>query len=714
MKTLRWCLSWLVALGLLVSTAGAELPVIRFDRLQPLGGAVGSTIEVEAKGKDAEEVKALLFDHPGLKAEFVKDQRFKITVAADVPAGTYDVRLVGRFGVSNPRLFSVSRGLVELSDQEPNNTPDKAQPIELNAVVNGASDSNGQDVFRLALAKGKRVTIECEAGKLDSDLDATLIVTAADGRILATNSDYFGRDPFVDFIAPEAGEYLLIVHDLSYRGGLPYRLVVTDQPHVENIYPRVVEVGKTVELTAYGRNFGTAGKPSSLAIDGQKLDEYKFNYTPPADSLTRGGYSFSAHPTDHSVLPTAATCTLVGEQLRVPIGPGALRPQPIMFSSTSVTLDREPNDDSAKPQELTLPVALSGRFDSPRDADWFTFVAPDNGSYSIEVYSERIGGRADPFVVVVDEKDNRVSELDDFGTRSQAFDGHLRDPVGSVNLKKGERYRLLVQDRYSRGGARYQYVLTVRQPVSDFFVAAIHRENQEPAGLNVLRGGATHIDLFVQPRDGYNGPITITAEGLPKGVHCVPTHLLNDTRSGLVVWADADAPEWTGLIRLFAVGQRGDETLRHEVRPHTKVWNNQNMNSSRAMRDLALGVRDAAPFSLRFEPAELTAEQGSKPDVKVKAERIAADFKAEIKLQSVGNLPGNIKLADATINSSQPERVVSLDLSAARPGVYTFFVQGQAQVPFSKEADAKSRPNTLVTLPSRPITVTVTAKSAAK
>ena len=50
----------------------------------------------------------MLFDHPGLKAVFVKERQFRLAIAADVPPGTYDVRLVGRFGVSN-RACSASR-----------------------------------------------------------------------------------------------------------------------------------------------------------------------------------------------------------------------------------------------------------------------------------------------------------------------------------------------------------------------------------------------------------------------------------------------------------------------------------------------------------------------------------------------------------------------------------------------------------------------------
>src|SRR6516165_7823219 len=73
----------------------AELPSIRFDRLTPLGGAAGSQVEVEIAGADIDDVKALMFDHTGLRAEHLKERRFRVSIGSDVPAGTYDVRLVG-------------------------------------------------------------------------------------------------------------------------------------------------------------------------------------------------------------------------------------------------------------------------------------------------------------------------------------------------------------------------------------------------------------------------------------------------------------------------------------------------------------------------------------------------------------------------------------------------------------------------------------------
>src|SRR5215470_309528 len=100
---IMWLKLSIVLLSCLLVSAPvrADLPAVRFDRLTPLGGAAGSTVDFEIAGVDLEGVESLLFDHPGLKATYVKERRFHLTIAADMPPGTYDVRLVGKYGVSN-------------------------------------------------------------------------------------------------------------------------------------------------------------------------------------------------------------------------------------------------------------------------------------------------------------------------------------------------------------------------------------------------------------------------------------------------------------------------------------------------------------------------------------------------------------------------------------------------------------------------------------
>ena len=702
---LRAALACFLVLTHALAPARAELPSIRFDRLQPIGVSAGSELEVTAVGRDVEDVQTLLFDRPGLTAEFVKPTQFKIKVAADVPEGTYDVRLLGKYGVSNSRQLAVTHGLADVLETEPNNTAGESQPVALNSAVNGMSDGNGQDCFRFPARKGARIIIDCQAARLDSPLDANLILSTAGGQILANNGDYYGRDPFIDFVAPEDGEYVATVHDLSYRGGFPYRLLITDRPQIENVFPRAVEAGKPIELTAFGRNLHPGRPPASVAGE-LPLDELKFTVTPPGDLA--GGYVFIEHPTEHSVLPTAATFTLTGYQVRVPVNGGALRAGLLMVTDGPLVSETEPNTRET-PQPLPLPVVVSGRFNQARDADWFEITAAESGSYSVDVYSERIGGRADPYVMLYDDKDNLVTELDDAGPRVSAFDGHLRDPSGSFNLQDKRKYKLMVQDRYSRGGPRYQYVLAIRKPVPDFQIASIHSENPGPSGLNLWRGGAEYLDLIINQQGGFNGPITVTAAGLPPGVHAAPTVINNNTRGTFVLWSDADAAPWHGPIQLVATAQSGEQTLQHTVRPYTRVWADANPGSSRPTRELTLGLQNEAPYALKIMPDKVTVTAGQKAELKLSATRYWPDFKGKINVVPL-NLPGNFSVGNTEIPADQTEISLPIMVQAnTRPGEYTLTVQGQAQVPFNKDPQAAAKPNTLVSSPAQPVTITVVA-----
>src|SRR4029453_919196 len=99
----------------------------------------------------------------------------------------------------------------------------------------------------------------------------------------------------------------------------------------------------------------------------------------PAELAGAGRYVFLEHPTDHSVLPTGATCTLSGIQVRVPVSAGALSPVSIIAAEGPGKLEAEPNNEKTKPQRLALPATVSGRFDEPRDADWYAFDVPESG-----------------------------------------------------------------------------------------------------------------------------------------------------------------------------------------------------------------------------------------------------------------------------------------------------------------------------------------------
>ena len=691
----------LIGLLMIPAMAVAELPSPQLHRIEPLGLNTGGQGDLTFLGADNEETETLIFDHAGIQAKFVKDKTFRIVVAGDVPAGTYDVRAVGKFGITNPRLFAVSHHLIDIIEIEPNNTPDKAQTIAVNSAVNGQSDGNSQDLFKVSLDAGQRILIDCQSARLDTELDGTLVLFSSDGRQLASNGDYIGRDPQLDFVAPVAGEYVIEVRDLTYRAGYPYRLIVTDRPSIENVFPRAIQQGQAIEILILGRNLGPGSQPSNWRIgDAASLEQLRVPLTVSQNVLATNSYWFREHPTHHSVLPTAATCTLVGEQVTLLDA----NPQILFVTDSPTSQELEPNDTREQATPLTLPAVVSGRFDRERDLDWFSFETEEGGVYGFDVYCERIAGRADPYLAVMDDKGNSVGTLDDFGHRIAAFDGHLRDPSGVMTLAPKTKYRVLVKETYQRGGARYQYVLSIRKAQPDFFASCIHSDNNM-SGVTIRQGGSVWLDIVIHAKDGFNEPISIIAENLPPGLHAAPLTITNELRGTLILWADEEASLGIGEISLMAIGRRGDQTLRHEVRSYSRVFNQV---GSRPTRKLIVAIREKSPYSLALSPDILTIPSGQKGDLKLHLKRIWPEFTGAVNFQPL-NFPGQFQLGNGTIPSDQSDAVLSINVQAGtRPGNYSLGVLGQAQVPFNKDPQAKDKPSTPLSVPSRPIQITVT------
>ena len=80
------------------------------------------------------------------------------------------------------RLFAVQRGLTEVREKEPNDTPEQAQKVPLDCAINGSSDGDGDDYFRFTAKKGQRIVIDCLALRLDSTLRASLVLSDAKGK----------------------------------------------------------------------------------------------------------------------------------------------------------------------------------------------------------------------------------------------------------------------------------------------------------------------------------------------------------------------------------------------------------------------------------------------------------------------------------------------------------------------------------------------------
>lgn len=567
---------WLVFIaGSLASSANAQLPATRLFAVFPPGGQVGATVDVTiTNGQELEEIQRLLFSHPGItavpkttevagKPQPVANQ-FVVKIAADVPAGNYEVRAVGFFGISNPRTFVVG-SRKELNETEPNNTRETAQAAELNQTINGRMNgATDVDWFKFAGKAGQRVLADCLARRLDSKLDANLELYDPNGRRLATaRNSLVNKDALVDVTLPADGEYVIRVNDFVYAGGedYPYRLNLTTGPFIDFVMPPAGTPGSNNQYTIYGRNL-PGGQPANVMVRGRPLEKLTVNIPLPnqADVL------------DPKIVMEPFSAGMNAVPYTIDSPNGRSNPVMIFLSGAAPVMEVEPNNIGTQAQKILPPCEIAGQFQARGDVDCFTFEAKAKDTFWVEVVAHRAGSAADPVVVIDQVKMNdkgeetltRISALDDDPTNPLAnlFDTLNDDTSVKFVAPADGTFRITLRDRYSaaRGDASLVYRLILRPESPDFRVVAIPtalapaaQRQAAPSGITLRRGDNFPIFVMALRQDGFTGPVTITAEGLPPGVSCPEVTLGATPSSGIMVFTTTeDAPPWAGTVKLVA------------------------------------------------------------------------------------------------------------------------------------------------------------------
>jgi hypothetical protein len=549
----QWMIVWW-GLALWTSPVCAQLPAARLEGLFPAGATPGTSLEVTIAGLDLDDVDRLLFSNDGIKAarkmaEPTKfddgpqpvENTFVVTVAAGVPAGNYEIRCQGKYGLSNARTFVIG-GLPELVEKEPNGGSDlpvwtevtdsagqktKQNPaleVTLPVTVNGQS-TNGADVdwYRFAGTAGQRIILEGFSRRIDSRMDLIVTLLDSSGRVLGQSQSGVSGDPLVDITLPAPGEYFVKVHDALYQQGpgYYYRLRMGVLPYLDFVFPPAGLPGSNEEYTLYGRNL-PGGQASPYQLVGRPLEMLKVRVPVPADAADRLSFASRLDPQSTGI---------DGIEYRIP-GPPGSNPVLITVASAAPVLETA-NDTPGTAQNLTLPCEIMGQFFPQRDADWYRFEAKTGEKWAIDLVSQRLNIPSDPSLLIqrvstgTDGK-TQVTEvvyLDDvleqnFNNRTgrHEFDTRSADPSYMFIVPADGTYRILVRDSSSsvRTDPRLVYRLAIRKPAPDYRIVAVPGES--PGGLTLRKGGRDLVRVFVDRRDGFDGEIRVSATGLPQGV----------------------------------------------------------------------------------------------------------------------------------------------------------------------------------------------------
>lgn len=714
----------------LAAAASAQVPQPKLSATHPTGAKAGTTVELKvAAGVDVDFAERLIFSHPGIKAERVTlppdrfypearpvENLFKVSVAADVPPGVYDLRVGGHFGLSNARRFVVG-DLPEALEKEPNNEPAQAVELPVDSVVNGTCDAQAFDFYKLAAKKGQRIVVDCQALRIDSKSLVVLTLQDPSGRTVDRVASTRNADALLDFTAETGGAYVLKLHDLTFRGGDDYfyRLNVTTGPWIDFVDPPVVKAGGETAVTVYGRNLPGGQKAEGMAIDGRPLEKLAVKIKGPADPAA------AELSMDTMIRPGDLGVDFISYRLATP--QGRSNPVRLMVADQAPLSEIEPNNDPDKAQALKVPADVIGRLEPQGDRDGYLFEAKKGEKLWIEVFCQRLGVPMDPAITVqqLGGSDKAVTlkdlqDVDDQASPMPKMANNMErryrmapeDPGVLFSAPEDGKYRVMVRDLFGGGygDPRFLYRLVIRPAQPDFRlvafpVEAFPAENRlNPSACVVRRGGVERVRVVAVRREGFAGPIRIEAEQLPKGVTARPATIpATDTSAELILAAAADAPSFLGAVKVVGKAEVDGKMLARAVRSAEVMWVVADMQkdtfATKVTHGFTLAVDDrfTAPFAAKLgedgKPVYRMCRGGV---LKIPAKLVKqADYKdvekASVKLATVGlPNPQNQKLVNAkelTIPAAKPEGVLEIEVTDKAPlGAFNAYVAGEVTMPF--------------------------------
>jgi hypothetical protein len=644
--------------------------------------------------------------------------KFSVTIDAKVPPGPYDVRLVNKHGVSNPRVFIVGT-LNEAVEKEPNNDVEQAQKVEVGTTVSGViNPPTDVDYTSFAGKKGQRVLITCLAASIDSKMDPEMTLFDPAGREVARHRTLNGRDGVMDVVLPADGDYLLRLNQFTYTAGGTdhfYRLNIGAGPWIDAVFPPMIEPGKTAQVTLYGRNL-PGGQPDPTAVvEDRPLDKLVVSITAPGDPA-----SLDKLPVNGWI--PAPSATLDGFEYRFTGPTGVSNAKIITFAKAPVILEKDDNDTAEKAQPINVPCEVAGKVDKKRDRDWFVFNAKKGDTFVIELFSDRLGAPTDMYLRVVNLTGKMPADMTTADDITQPLSFRMftatADPEPyRFTAPADGKYQIMVASHLADNQAdpRHVYRLRITPEKPDFRLVVMPPEEHRPDACVLLQGGHEMYTVFVHREDGFKDDITLTVEGLPPGVTCPPQVLSRKMKFAHLVIAAADgAPPFTGTVRVIGTATHEGKKIVHEARPATIAWpvpNQQNIRTmTRLDRSLMLAVRPKAPGKLQALTDKLVLTQGEKKEVKLKLTRSLAEFKSQFQVTPVQpEMPQGMNFGNLNFTTGKDEQTANVQTQGnTPPGTYSIVFRGFA--PISPEPKAKPV-NTI--LNSNPVTVVVLPKQVA-
>ncbi|WP_164100778.1 serine protease [Candidatus Laterigemmans baculatus] len=645
------------------------LPSPRLLTTMPMGGQVGTTVEITITGEHLEGAEELRFSNPALVAKPKLDDKgavvpnvYVVTIGADCPLGIHEARLMTRLGLSSSRVFNVG-ALPETTRDRSNTSLETAYPIALDSVCNAVMTKQGIDYYRFEAEQGQRVVIDCAAMGIESKLKPVLIVADEKGADLQVER----RGGAIDFTAPSSGAYVIKVHDLTYNGGPHYfyRLAI-----------------RTAEGDALVPPFPAVQTVSS------------FSWPPPG--LAAAAPLSEAEPNNEQAeaQPITLPCDIAGS----------------FFPAADVDVF----EFTAKKGEVWWIEVASERLGLATDPA--IVVQHVSGSGAEEKLTDVVELSDIPSPVKVSSNG--------YSYDGPPYNAGSTDILGKLEIQQDGVHRLQIRDLFggTRKDPRNIYRLVIRKAAPDFAVVgwALHMNlrNGDRNALSkpvALRGGATMaLEVVVVRRDGFDGEIELLMENLPAGVTASGLKIpAGASRGIMLVTAAEDAPRGVSNATFLGRATINGETVTRPGRIASMQWPVPNAWSEipnpRLLIDVPVSVSGTELAPITVEPAEdklWEVAAGEKLAIPLSLTRRSEFSGANINFKTYGAGFEGAPAFDVPLGAEIS--IVNLDLAALKtpPGEYVIAFYGSAVTKYKQNPEAEPQDIADIVV-SEPITIRV-------
>lgn len=645
---------FITGLCLTASSLNAQsvcLPAPRLMTTMPMGGQVGTTVDVKITGQNFENVEELSFSNAGITAVPATDangqsipNKYTVTIAADCPPGIYEARALTRLGISSCRAFNVST-LPEVTRTKSNTSIEKAMALELNSICNAWMTKQAVDFYSFHAEKDQRIVVDCAAKGIDSKLNAVLIVADSEGNDLKVER----RGGAVDFTAPETATYIVKVHGLTFDGGSYhfYRLALQEAEASQTI----ARLPSTKSVNSFswppaGLNddaIAAEQEPNNSGKTAQKIElpcDISGSFFPAADIDT---FEFTAQKGDVWWVEVAS------ERFGLPTDPS------VLVQRVTTEGEEEKLTDVAELSDIASPIKIS--------SNGYSYDGPPYNAGSSDI-------------------------------------------IGKVEIKETGIHRLQILDLFggTRKDPRNIYRMIIRKASPDFAIVgwALHMNlrNGDRNALSKpfsLRGGATMpIEVVAVRRDGFDGEIQLSMDNLPEGVTATGLSIPKGKTRGIVLLtADQNAPRGLTQASFYGTATINGEQVKRTGQVAQMKWPVTNARSEipdpRLLADIPIAVcgSEFAPITIAATEDKLwEVPEGSKLTIPLINTR-RYDFSGKkMSLKTYGNGFERNPAFDAPLDADTSEAVIDLAKQKTKPGDYTIAFYGSAVAKYGYHPEA--------------------------